>query len=174
MNKPIAVPRSAPPAFVAAARAEFDALRRAQPDLQFIDAIFADICGTLRGKRLPIDEAGRLFESGLQIPKSIYLMDAHGEMTNPFGRGVSDGDPDDTAWPIPETLAPVFGAGAPRAQVLMTLRSGEGAPDPAEPLNSWTLPALIVRPPLKVLTPAKFSVPLPYLITPPVPEMMPE
>jgi glutamine synthetase len=133
MNKPIAVPRSAPPAFVAAARAEFDALRRAQPDLQFIDAIFADICGTLRGKRLPIDEAGRLFESGLQIPKSIYLMDAHGEMTNPFGRGVSDGDPDDTAWPIPETLAPVCGAGAPRAQVLMTLRSSEGVPDPAEP-----------------------------------------
>jgi glutamine synthetase len=133
MNKPTPVPHFAPPAFVAAARAEFDALLRAQPDLQSIDAVLTDICGTLRGKRLPIEEAGRLFESGMQIPKSIYLMDAHGEMTNPFGRGVSDGDPDGTSWPVPGTLARLDGDGARRAQVLMTLRGDEGAADPAEP-----------------------------------------
>jgi len=131
MNKPTAVPQFAPPAFVAEARAEFDALRGT--DFQYIDAVFADICGTLRGKRLPFGEGARLFESGMQIPKSIYLMDAHGEMTNPFGRGVSDGDPDGTAWPIPGTLSRVCGAGAPRAQVLMTLRNDDGSADPAEP-----------------------------------------
>ena len=94
MNKPVAIPAFAAPGFVAAARAEFDALTRSAPDIEFIDAVLADICGTLRGKRLPIREAGRLFESGMQIPQSIYLMDAHGEMTNPFGRGFGDGDPD--------------------------------------------------------------------------------
>ncbi|MGD0192091.1 MAG: glutamine synthetase family protein [Rhizomicrobium sp.] len=133
MNKPTTVPHFAPPAFVAAARAEFDALLRTQPDLQYIDAVLADICGALRGKRLPIAEAGRLFESGMQIPKSIYLMDAHGEMANPFGRGVSDGDPDGTSWPIPGTLARLGGDGAGRAQVLMTLRDDDGSADPAEP-----------------------------------------
>ncbi len=133
MNKPAAVPHFAPPAFVPTARAEFDSLLRAQPDLQYIDAVLVDICGTLRGKRLPVAEAGRLFESGMQIPKSIYMMDAHGEMTNPFGRGVSDGDPDGTSWPIPGTVARIGGSGTPRAQVLMTLRNDDGSPDPAEP-----------------------------------------
>ena len=46
----------------------------------------------LRGKRFPIGEVAHLFAHGMAIPHSIYLMDAHGEMTNPFGRGVSDGD----------------------------------------------------------------------------------
>jgi glutamine synthetase len=131
MNKPATVPHFAPPAFVAAARSEFDAMVKTQPGLQDIDAVLVDICGTLRGKRLPIGDAGRLFETGMQIPKSIYLMDAHGEMTNPFGRGVSDGDPDSTAWPIPGTVARV--AGTARAQVLMTLLGDDGTPDPVEP-----------------------------------------
>lgn len=133
MIKPTTTPRYAPPAFVESARAEFAALRSSESDLQFIDAVFADICGKLRGKRLPITEAGRLFDSGMQIPKSIYMMDAHGEMTNPFGRGVSDGDPDGTAWPVPGTLSRIVSSGAPRAQVLMTLRDDAGALNVAEP-----------------------------------------
>ena len=135
MNKPAPPPSFSQPAFVAAARAEFEALRGARPDLEIFDAVLADICGVLRGKRLRIDEAAKLFESGMQIPHSIYLMDAHGEMTNPFGRGYGDGDPDGTAWPIPGTLTPVWddGSGAPRAQMLLSLRDAAGACDPAEP-----------------------------------------
>ena len=79
----------------------------------------------------PMGEAMRLFECGMQIPHSIYLMDTRGEMMNPFGRGFGDGDPDGTAWPIPGTLSPVWGE--PRAQILMTLRDDAGVPDPAEP-----------------------------------------
>lgn len=137
MNKPTPAPSFSRPAFAAAARAEFDALREARPDIEYVDAVLADICGTLRGKRLPIAEAGKLFESGMQIPHSIYLMDAHGEMTNPLGRGYGDGDPDGTAWPIPGTVMPVWDEGPesvkPRAQMLMTLRDEMGTPDPAEP-----------------------------------------
>jgi glutamine synthetase len=131
MKKPAAVSAFAPPDFVSLARIEFDALLLSEPSVEFVDAVLADICGTLRGKRLAVGEAGRLFEAGMQIPLSIYLMDAHGEMTNPFGRGFGDGDPDGTAWPIPGTLSRVWGA--PRAQVLMTLRDAKGQVDPAEP-----------------------------------------
>jgi len=133
MNKVSPPPSFARPASADVARAQFDALMAAHPDLHYVDAVLADVIGTLRGKRLAIGEAGKLFESGMQIPHSIYLMDAHGEMTNPFGRGIGDGDPDGTAWPIPGTFALVWGDGAPRAQVLMTLRDGQGAADPAEP-----------------------------------------
>jgi glutamine synthetase len=131
MNKVSPPPAFAAPAFVGAARAEFTALKAAHPDLDYVDALLADVIGTLRGKRLPIGEADKLFESGMQIPHSLYLMDAHGEMTNPFGRGIGDGDPDGTAWPIPGTVTRVWGA--KRAQMLMSLRDGQGIADPAEP-----------------------------------------
>lgn len=81
MNKPPSAPGFSRPAFAAAAR----------PELEYVDAVLADFCGTLRGKRLRIEEAGKLFESGMQIPLSIQLMDAHGEMANPFGRGYGAG-----------------------------------------------------------------------------------
>ena len=116
------------------AEAEFAALAARQPGLEFVDAVVVDLCGTLRGKRLPISEAAKLFESGLQLPHSIYLMDARGEMTNPFGRGFGDGDPDGTAWPLAGTARPVWSDGPERAQLFLSLRDGTGEPDPAEPI----------------------------------------
>ncbi|HWA02248.1 MAG TPA: glutamine synthetase family protein [Rhizomicrobium sp.] len=121
------------PDFVDAARARFDALRKEHPDIRSVDAVLADICGVLRGKRLPLEGTAHLFETGMQIPQSIYLMDASGEMVNPFGRGIGDGDPDGTAWPIPETISLVWNANAKRAQMLMTLRDERGNAHPAEP-----------------------------------------
>ena len=136
MNKAAAIPGFARPAFVLGAKAEFDALMAQHPGLEFLDAVVVDLCGALRGKRLPISEAGKLFDSGLQLPHSIYLMDARGEMTNPFGRGFGDGDPDGTAWPLPGTVRRVWGEGPARAQVFLTLRDDAGEPDPAEPISS--------------------------------------
>ncbi|HSC61101.1 MAG TPA: glutamine synthetase family protein [Rhizomicrobium sp.] len=133
MNKVTPIPGFAPPAFVESARAEFEAFRKAHRDLKYIDVVLADVIGILRGKRMPIEEAAKLFECGMQIPHSIYLMDANGEMTNPLDRGYGDGDPDGTAWPIPKTLSRVWDRGAPRAQMLMTLRDNNGVADPAEP-----------------------------------------
>lgn len=136
MNRPAAVPAFARPTFVAEAQEEFEALVARHPGLEFVDAVVVDLCGALRGKRLPVGEAHKLFESGLQLPHSIYLMDARGEMTNPFGRGFGDGDPDGTAWPLPDTIRAAWGDGAPRAQMFLTLRDDAGEPDPAEPISA--------------------------------------
>ena len=133
MNKPTPAPSFARPAFVDVARERLDALLKQHPDIEIVDAVLSDICGTLRGKRLPASDTARLFETGMQIPQSIYLMDASGEMVNPFGRGIGDGDPDGTAWPIPETISLVWGEGPRRAQMLMTLRDEKGVVHPAEP-----------------------------------------
>jgi len=111
----------------AIARAELEAVLAANPKVQFVDAAIADICGALRGKRIAAADAPKLFDSGMQIPLSLHLMDVRGEMMNPQGRGYSDGDPDGTAWPIPGTVTEVWGATPPRAQVLMSLRDGAGA-----------------------------------------------
>jgi glutamine synthetase len=131
MNKATTPPSFARPAFVLEAQAEFEALAARHPELETLDAVIVDLCGVLRGKRLPIREAGKIFEQGMQIPHSIYLMDARGEMTNPFGRGFGDGDPDGTAWPIPGSLRRVWNE--TRAQIFMSLRDNAGEPDPAEP-----------------------------------------
>jgi glutamine synthetase len=133
MNKPASVPSFARPAFVEAARAQFEELAQRHPEIEQIDAVLVDICGTLRGKRLPIADAARLFETGMQLPKSVYLMDAKGEMVNPFGRGFGDGDPDGTAWPLPDTISRLWGADANRAQILTTMRNENGTPVAGEP-----------------------------------------
>lgn len=133
MNKPESASAFARPAFVAAAEAEYASFAASAGDLAFVDAVVVDICGALRGKRFPVGEVQKLFAHGMPLPHSVYLMDAHGEMTNALGRGFSDGDPDGTAWPLPGTLSRVWGAGPPRAQMLMSLRDANGQADPAEP-----------------------------------------
>jgi glutamine synthetase len=111
-----------------AAGAELAALLAAHPEIEFVDAVIADIAGALRGKRIPIAGAVKLFESGMQIPTDLHLMDVRGEMMNPLGRGFSDGDPDGTAWPIAGTVMKVWGSNPPRAQMLMDFRDAKGHP----------------------------------------------
>src|SRR5579862_34059 len=133
MNKPESPSAFARPAFAAEAEAEYASFAAAASDLEFVDAVVVDICGALRGKRFPVAEVRQLFAHGMPLPHSVYLMDAHGEMTNALGRGFSDGDPDGTAWPIPGTLSRAWGKGPARAQMLMSLRTANGNADPAEP-----------------------------------------
>jgi len=100
----------------------------ANPAIQFVDAAIADISGALRGKRIAVSDAPKLFDNGMQIPLSLHLMDVRGEMMNPGGRGYSDGDPDGTAWPIAGTVMEVWGSDPPRAQMLMSLCDTAGVP----------------------------------------------
>ena len=123
MNRPL------PPGIAGSAgegRAELEALLKIAPEIDFVDSAIADLCGILRGKRIAAADAAKLFESGMQIPLSLPLMDARGEMTNAGGHGFSDGDPDGTAWPIPGTITRVWGAERPRAQMLMRLCHADG------------------------------------------------
>jgi glutamine synthetase len=118
---------------LATAQAELEAFLAKHPQVQFIDCVFVDLCGHVRGKRYPRSEIDKAFKSGLQIPYSLYLLDARGEMANPLGRGFGDGDPDGTAWPVPGTLSAVSWAQRPHAQVLMTLGDEKGQPYLGEP-----------------------------------------
>ena len=131
MNMPANPGQHAQP--LPAARGELDAILVANPAIQFVDAAIADICGALRGKRIAVADARKLYESGMQIPLSLHLMDVRGEMMNPGGRGYSDGDPDGTAWPIAGSVMEVWGADPPRAQMLMSLRDASGTPLPHDP-----------------------------------------
>ena len=132
MNRITAAPGFVRPAFVPDAERAFAKLLAAHSDIELIDAVLVDINGIMRGKRFSVSEAKGFFESGMQIPHSVFLMDPLGEMTNPFGRGIGDGDPDGTAWPIPASVRRAFGGAVGRAQMLMTLRDDKGEIDPAD------------------------------------------
>lgn len=114
---------------------ELEQLLDEHPDTQYVDAVFIDLCGFVRGKRYPRGEFEKLFRSGMQIPYTIYLLDVTGANTDPGGRGFSDGDPDGTAVPVPGTLVPVPWSQQPGAQVLMTMLDEHGAPSMIEPRN---------------------------------------
>ena len=105
------------------------------PDLAYVDGIFVDLCGIVRGKRYPRDELDKLFTAGFPIPYSIYLLDATGACTDACGRGFSDGDPDGIALPVPGTLVPVPWAEQSAGQVLMSMHTDDGKPAMVEPRN---------------------------------------
>ena len=105
------------------------------PDTQFIDAIVIDLCGIVRGKRFGRDEFDQIFTSGVLLPHSTYFLDVLGHCNNPLGMGVTDGDPDGTAVPLPGTLVSCSWTEAPTAQVLMNMRNEDGTPSAVDPRN---------------------------------------
>ncbi len=108
---------------------------RAHPELARIDALYADLCGVVRGKRFPAADYGKLMTQGLNTPGSVFLLDVNGESHDPLGLGFSDGDPDCYCKAIPETLRPVPWAEVPTAQVMVTFQTLEGEPYFFEPRN---------------------------------------
>ena len=105
------------------------------PETRYIDAFYSDLCGIIRGKRFPISCAEKIFNSGVMVPGSCFLLGVTGESFDPLGLGFSDGDPDESATALVETLVPMPWAQIPTAQVQLTLDSGSGGPFYYEPRN---------------------------------------
>lgn len=112
---------------------ELDQHLAAHPPTAFLDLMFADISGVLRGKRIPVEDAVRLYTEGLQGPVSALTLSVIGHTDDPFGRGNSDGDPDQIIRPVPGTLAPVPWLGPEVAQVLTSFWGSDGTPEPTDP-----------------------------------------
>ncbi len=114
---------------------EFARFRADHPGIGYVDAVLADLSGVIRGKRLPVEEADKLFVDGIQMPYTLYCLDVTGDCSDPCGRGFSDGDPDGTHRPLAGTLVPVPWAEAPTAQVLTTMFDADGPPSRIDPRN---------------------------------------
>jgi glutamine synthetase len=106
----------------------FDAFLKRHPQILHVDAFLHDINGNLRGKRLPVGEAGKIWKSGLELPRCMLFLDPTGDDLDPGGRSEGLGDPDGSALAIPGLLAPVPWAEEPTAQILlqMTDPAGDG------------------------------------------------
>lgn len=124
---------------------EIESFLAAHPDVQYVDAILFDLCGVTRGKRYPRQDAHKLYTTGMQIPRSVFLLDANGDCHDALGYGFSDGDPDGDAFPVPGSLTIVPWAKVPSAQVLVSLFDEHGRPEEKDPRSVLFRVAEIAR-----------------------------
>ncbi len=114
---------------------ELAAFLTENPKVQFLDCVFSDLCGMIRGKRIARADLESLFTAGIEIPLSIYFLDARGNAVPDQAESKSVPAATGTAWPVAGTLAKVSWAQHPHGQVLMTMADTSGAPYFAEPRN---------------------------------------
>lgn len=107
---------------------ELTSLLAEYPDIVHVDALFFDLCSLVRGKRYPVLDASKLFDDGMLIPYSAWLLDVTGDCSDPGGRGYSDGDPDGVLRPVVGTLARVPWSPVPSAQVMCSLEEDLDGP----------------------------------------------
>lgn len=86
---------------------EIDRFLKTHPETKFVDALMFDLVGEAVGKRYPVRDIQKLYESGCTFCAGITTLDALGTSWDVEGIGFSDGDPDAIAWPQPGTLVPV-------------------------------------------------------------------
>ena len=113
--------------------AELERFLEAYPHTEYIDAIFVDVGGIIRGKRYPRADLATLYSSGLQIPLTIYLLDITGDSCDPGGMGFTNGDPDGIAVPVADSLVPIPWIDHEAGQVLMTVQNQDGSPSEFDP-----------------------------------------
>ncbi len=114
---------------------ELTTLLTAHPNARYVDAFYSDLCGIVRGKRLPVAQADKLFRGGVASPGSVFLLSVTGDSHDPLGMGFSDGDPDQLGFAVPGTLQPVPWVEEPTVQAMLTFRDSEGIPFYYEPRN---------------------------------------
>lgn len=73
-------------------------------EIREVDAVFVDLNGHLRGKRLPRSLAILALRGGIMIPQAMMMLTAAGDCLDPGGRGISDGDPDGVGIPVPGSV----------------------------------------------------------------------
>lgn len=111
---------------------EVTAFLSENPNVQYVDCVFVDLCGNVRGKRIASAELENVFRSGIAVPSSIYFLDARGDVVDRLPEGAGGAG---TAWPVAGSLTCVSWAQRPHGQVLMSLSDTEGAPYFGEPRN---------------------------------------
>lgn len=114
---------------------EFGQFLKTHPQTKYLDAFYCDLSCVIRGKRYPVAQADKVFESGMMSPGSSFLLAVTGESMDPEGLGFSDGDPDQLAVPVPGTLTPAPWTQVPTAQVMLTMQGLDGKPYYYEPRN---------------------------------------
>ncbi|MGB7286552.1 MAG: glutamine synthetase family protein [Salaquimonas sp.] len=104
-----------------------------RPEIESIFTCVCDLNGTLRGKRVPVDQAEKIAEGGMRMPLSVLSVDVWGEdIENSelvFETGDSDGLCDFTG----RDLLPITWLDRPTALAMLWMRKEDGTPFDGDP-----------------------------------------
>jgi len=112
---------------------EAEAFLERFPDVEAVDLILHDGNGVARGKIVRRRELLAVYEQGVSLPASILGQEICGEDVEATGLVWERGDGDMRAWPVPNTLKPVYGSEPARAEMLISLYDLDGSPMPSDP-----------------------------------------
>ncbi len=113
---------------------DLEQLLDAHPDIANVDAVFVDLDGHLRGKRLPREKAAEAIRNGVMIPQAIMALTTPGECLDAGGRGISDGDPDGAGAAVAGSAVRLPWSDR-TAQVLLRMNAFDGEPLGCDPRN---------------------------------------
>ena len=114
---------------------ELNHFLEANPDLEILELLVPDMNGIIRGKRLDVSEADTFFTKGINFPAATHLLDSSGNVIDGIVLGTDDGDPDATAKPVTNSLAPIPWLEKSAAQVMITMCDHDGQPYANESRN---------------------------------------
>ncbi len=101
--------------------------------IESIQAVVCDLNGILRGKRVPVEQAGKVLEGGIRMPLSIVGVDVWGEDIIGSSHVFASGDSDGICSPTGRGALPVNWTLRPSAVVPLWLFKESGEPFLADP-----------------------------------------
>ncbi len=104
-----------------------------RPEIQFIFACICDLNGTLRGKRVPADQAQKVMEGSVRMPLSLVGVDVWGEDIENSKLVFETGDADGLCDFTGRSLAPITWIDRPSAIAMLWMRHEDGTAFEGDP-----------------------------------------
>lgn len=105
----------------------------ARPEITSLRAAVCDLNGILRGKRVPVAQAGKVLEGATRMPYSIACLDIWGEDVAGNPLVFQQGDIDGRCEPTGRGFLPVNWLGSPTALLPLWMLTEDGAPYLGDP-----------------------------------------
>ncbi|NVJ97609.1 MAG: glutamine synthetase [Alphaproteobacteria bacterium] len=106
---------------------EIQAFLEANPEIETVEVMIADMNGIFRGKQMPISGLKNLAKNGIPFPITTPFLTTNGanaeSILDDYGS-----DPDRVCMPVPGTLKVVPWASRPTAQIQVTMQDTDGSP----------------------------------------------
>ena len=104
-----------------------------RPDISSLRAAVCDLNGILRGKRVPVAQAGKVLEGAMRMPYSITCLDIWGEDVKGNPLVFQQGDIDGRCEPTGRGFLPVNWLGSPTALLPLWMLDEDGGPYLGDP-----------------------------------------
>jgi len=106
---------------------EIEAFLEANPDIEVVEVLIADINGIFRGKQMPATGLKKLAKNGIPFPITTTFLTTNGSNAE-YTLDEYGSDPDRICMPVPGTLKRVPWASRPTAQIQVTMLNSDGSP----------------------------------------------